>query len=161
MIPGVEHVLALVTSLNGNKVFWGIAMIMMNMGSRFVLGDLNKVHEKMLMMDLIKKLVLFCMFFVGSRDVIISLVLTFVFSIVVNGLLNSNSRFSMVPKNIVDQAAAISPPVIPEPDYMRAKEVVLKYEAAHGDFASQKKEADGLNAVAVYKQLLQKINHRL
>jgi len=133
---GLDALVALFASLNTNKVFWGISLILMNLGSRFVIADLNKVHEKILMMDLIKKLVLFCMFFVGCRDVMISLVLTFAFSIVMNALLNANSRYSMIPKALKKTLDV----VITDPEYTKAKEIVMRYEKQANETFTEKNQ---------------------
>lgn len=83
--------------LASNKIFVGFAILIMNIGSRFVIMDVGKAHEKLLNHELVKKLVVFCMFFVATRDIMTAAILTFAFIILLEGLLNENSRFSILP----------------------------------------------------------------
>jgi len=83
--------------LASNKIFVGFAILVMNIGSRFVIMDVGKAHEKLLNHELVKKLVVFCMFFVATRDIMTAAILTFAFIILLEGLLNENSRFSVLP----------------------------------------------------------------
>lgn len=148
---GLEALYATFIGLNNSKMFWGIALIMMNLGSRFVIGDINKVHEKILMMDLIKKVVLFCMFFVGSRDVIIALILTFAFSIVINGLLNSKSRFSMLPREFQNTV------LVTDPEYLKAKEIIARFESTKEPMPKKEGFSEPIDNALVYKSNLSKM----
>jgi len=82
--------------VNESKYFWGIAMLTLNLGSRFIASDLSDFHQRVLTNDLVKKFILFSMFFVATRDVATSFVLTIVFTIVVYGIFNEHSRYSLV-----------------------------------------------------------------
>lgn len=85
--------------LNNNKYLWGISLLFLNLGSRHIIGDLGKFHESILAHDLVKKFVLFSMFFVATRDIPVSILLTIAFSVIVHGLLNEKSRYSLVPND--------------------------------------------------------------
>jgi hypothetical protein len=89
------------TALASNKMFIGFAMLMMNMGSRFVIMDIGKAHEALLTNPIVKKIVVFCMFFVATRDIMVAAILSFAFSVIVHGLLHEKSRFSMIPKSML------------------------------------------------------------
>ena len=84
-------------SLNENKFAWGVALLVLNMGSRFLAADLGKFHETILDNDLVKRFILFCLFFVATRDIIVALTLTLIFSVIVYGFLHEKSKFNMVP----------------------------------------------------------------
>jgi hypothetical protein len=84
-------------AINDNKYAWGIALLLLNVGSRYLATDLGKFHEAVLSNDLVKRFVLFSLFFVATRDVLIALTLTLVFSVIVYGFLHEKSRFSLVP----------------------------------------------------------------
>jgi len=86
-----------IEALSSNKAFFSVAMLVTNIGSRFVIMDINKTHEKLLMHEVIRKIVIFCMFFVGTRDIMTSIILTFAFIVFIDGLLNEKSRFNIVP----------------------------------------------------------------
>lgn len=84
-------------SLNDNKYFAGVALIILNLGSRYLAADLGQFHESLLNNDLVKRFILFSLFFVATRDVIIALTLTLIFSFLVYGFLHEKSKFSLVP----------------------------------------------------------------
>lgn len=82
--------------LNNSKIMWGVTMILLNMGSKYIMADLGRAHEELLKQDYFKKLILFSMFFVATRDIITSFLLTVLYIIVVDGLLHENRNFSIV-----------------------------------------------------------------
>lgn len=118
----LDQALVWINMLNNNKVFGSIAFIFMNMGSKYVMGDLNMLHEKFLSSALVKKFVLFCIFFVGSRDIITAACFTFAFFFIINCLTSNKSPFSIIPKTLTIG-------LVTDNEYMMAKKVVEKYES--------------------------------
>jgi hypothetical protein len=84
--------------LNNNKYLWGTCMLFLNMGSRFIAADLGTFHEKVLSQNIVKKFILFCLFFVATRDVAAALVLTIGFSVIIYGVFNDKSKYTLIPK---------------------------------------------------------------
>ena len=91
-------------ALNNNKIMLGVTMILLNMGSRFVIADLGEVHEKLLKHEFFKKIILFSMFFVATRDVITAFILTVVYIIIVDGIFHEKSTYAVVNVNTPDTA---------------------------------------------------------
>jgi hypothetical protein len=128
--------------LNRNKAFAGLTMILMNIGSRYVVGDLTKMHEYILSSTIFKRIVVFCMFFIGTRDVMVAIMLTFIFTIFLNGLLNETSRYNLIPISWKEQFAQLNTkqalnagdkPPVSENDYKNALYVIRQYESSvHG-----------------------------
>lgn len=85
----------LLMMINTNKFIAGLAMIAMNFGSRFLLGDLSKLQEEVLKTNIFKTMILFCIFFVSTRDLLVSLMLTFAFQFVIFGIFNENKPFNI------------------------------------------------------------------
>ena len=94
--------LSVLTALNGNKIVWGLSMIILNMGSKYVIGDLGKTHELLMKNELFKKIILLAMFFVATRDVIVSFLLTILYVIVVDGILHEKRNFAIIKPAPVD-----------------------------------------------------------
>ena len=119
-------------SLAANKLFLGCAILVMNVGSRFVIMDVGRVHEKLLNNQVVKKVVIFCMFFVATRDIMTALILTFAFIILLEGLLNEHSRFSVLPRMFKSNvaAAAASSNIPSAAQYQDALATIEKYKAA-------------------------------
>jgi hypothetical protein len=88
--------LELLTALNTNKFFIGVTLLLMNFGVRNIIGDLTKFQDQALKSELARKIIMFCVFFVGTRDVLVAIMLTFAFYFVVWGILNEKSRLSII-----------------------------------------------------------------
>lgn len=100
MIGLVEN-LALV--LNNNKIMWGVTMLLLNIGGKYIVADLGKFQEKMLANEYFKKVILFSLFFVATRDILIAFLLTVLYTLVVNGILNEKQKFSIVPNKYKEE----------------------------------------------------------
>ena len=83
--------------LNNSKFFAGIIMILMNIGSRYVTINLSKSAEEYLKYSLSKQILIFAMCWMGTRDIIVALALTAIFTILSDHLLNEESSFCIVP----------------------------------------------------------------
>ena len=58
--------------LNNNKYFVGIIMILLNLGSKYISIELSNSQEKILGSPIIRRLILFTVFFTATRDIWIS-----------------------------------------------------------------------------------------
>jgi hypothetical protein len=86
-------------SVNGSRLLVGILMIFMNLASRFIVIDLSKTQKQFFDNAVLRQVLIFSIAFVGTRDVVIALVLTAVFTILVDGLLNEKSPLYMLPRS--------------------------------------------------------------
>jgi hypothetical protein len=77
-------------------------MILMNLGSRYVAADLSPGQQGILESEVFKQLITFCMFFVPTRDIKISAMLTFAFFFITKTILNENKVFSLLNKPFGD-----------------------------------------------------------
>jgi hypothetical protein len=89
-------------SLSTNKFLTGIALLMLNIGSRYVSIELSQSTTNLLKLKLVRRFTMFCIFFVGTKDIIVSILLTSAFIIFSNGLFNEQSKFCILPKGITD-----------------------------------------------------------
>ena len=97
-IPQPSTLQTIVNNINQSKYFAGIIMILMNMGSRYISLELSERHESILGHPMVRRLMLFTVFFTATRDVWISLGLTACFVILVTGIFHDESRFCMIPE---------------------------------------------------------------
>ena len=86
--------------LNENKYFIGIMMILVNIGSRFIISELNDKHKEFINNKNLRRLFIFGVFFIATRDISVSLLLTLMFVLFVTELFNENSDFSLIEKNL-------------------------------------------------------------
>jgi hypothetical protein len=91
----------LIAVANNNKIVWGLTMLLMNFGSRYIVGDLGKAHDAILSNQIVKKLIVFSLFFVATRDVLTAFLLTIVYIVVIDGILHEKSKFCIVPRKVI------------------------------------------------------------
>ena len=87
-------------SLNENKLMLGLIMIFMNIGSKFIVIELSDTQKELLSNTILRQVLIFCIAFVGTRDVVLSLLLTAVFVILVDGLLHEASPMYILPRSL-------------------------------------------------------------
>jgi len=108
---------------NKSKYLVGIAMIIFNIGSKFLVMDISKSYESLLKSKIVRRLTLFSIFFVATRDIVISFVLTATFIILTMNLFNDESKFCILPNSFKDN-------VYTEEEYELAKKIIKGYETS-------------------------------
>tara|TARA_B100000424_G_scaffold158136_1_gene120943 strand:- start:1195 stop:1677 length:483 start_codon:yes stop_codon:yes gene_type:complete len=84
-------------NIGTSKLFLGLMMIFMNLGSRYIEIKLTKGQE-MILKNIAREVLIFTIAFLGSRDIFISLIITAVFIILSNFVFNENSKFCVLPQ---------------------------------------------------------------
>ena len=108
-------------NFNGNKYLAGIALLMLNIGSKYLIVDISKSTQNLLKLKIIRRFTIFSIFFIGTRNIVISLILTSVFIVFSNGLFNEKSKFCILPEHLKEEH-------ISKDDYDNAIETINKYE---------------------------------
>ena len=115
----------ILNNLNTNKILIGIAMIMFNIGSKYIVLDLSKSQEQFLKNTIIRRVTLFCIFFVATRDILTSFILTASFIVFVQGIFNENSKFTII-KN-----PSFYDNIYTQDEYEMSKKIITEYEKTH------------------------------
>lgn len=69
-------------------------MLLLNVGSRFIVHELADTDEEYHKYILIRRLAVFAVCFVGTRDVVVSLILTAAFVVLSTGLFQGKSIYA-------------------------------------------------------------------
>ena len=85
-------------SLDNNKLLAGISIVMLNIGSRYLVLDLSENTKQLLQLSIIRRITLFCIFYLGTRNFKMSILLTAGLVIISAGLFNEKSRFCVLPQ---------------------------------------------------------------
>ena len=117
-----EKINMFMENLNRSKYFAGVMMILLNLGSRFLVSELSETQEQFLNNSIIRRIVVFTVVFIATKDVWVSLILTAVFIILVSNLFNENSYYCLMKKSkkMFKQ--------ISKNDYEKAKSIINLYE---------------------------------
>ena len=124
--------------LNDSRLFAGIVMIILNIGSKYINIPLSPVQEKYVKNNIGKQLLVFSVAWLGSRDVLTSLLLTSVFFFMTGYLFNEDSALCVLPeswKDLKDQIDTNDDGELSEQEIERAIELLRK--------ANQKKKLVG------------------
>lgn len=92
----------LIHSLNNSKILLGLFIILMNVGSRYVVQDMPKNVNMLLQHPITKLLITFGIVYVSTRDIEVSLFLTLIFIILTKYLLHEKSAYCIVPKHVIE-----------------------------------------------------------
>ena len=81
-----------------NKYIIGIVMVIINFGARFIVNELNEEQKKLINSKYLRRIIIFLVIFMATRDIVISLVLTVIVILVIFEFFNEDSEYSLVPK---------------------------------------------------------------
>ena len=88
----IEYFKAGTENLNENKYFIGLTMILLNIGARFIIDELDDDLRKIVSQSFVRRFFIFCSFFMATKDVFIALILTIVFVIIINEFLGKEEE---------------------------------------------------------------------
>jgi len=92
----------LVKTLNSSNFFIGIMMIILNIGSKYIEIDLGKNHKQLLNNKIMRRILIFTIVFIATKDILTSFIVTAVFIILVLNLFNQDSALCILPKSFTD-----------------------------------------------------------
>ena len=90
----------LINAFNNNKYIYGFLMILLNIGARYIEMDLVKSHKEFLSSKMLRRLLIFTVAFIGTRDLVASLIITATFIIFVLNLFNVDSKYYVLPNTV-------------------------------------------------------------
>jgi hypothetical protein len=135
-------------TLNSSKYFTGIMMIILNIGSRFVEIKLGSSMESFIKYNVARELLIFTIAWMGTRDIIVSIILTASFVVLSEFLLNHKSRFCVLSdKYKTINVDANSDGLISDSEINKAIETLEKAK-------KQKEKNRNLNLLDFYHQSL-------
>ena len=94
----LKKILNYINEINESKYMAGIAMIILNIGSKYLMMELSETQEEFMANKLFRRFIIFTVCFIATRDIIVSFILTAAFVIFVGNVFNENSKFGIVKK---------------------------------------------------------------
>ena len=78
-----------------------MCMIFLNIGSKYLVTDLSApFHKALLSSKFMRRLLIFTIVFIATRDIKVSLIITAAFVIIVLNLFNDQSDYCVLPKSL-------------------------------------------------------------
>jgi len=118
-----------VLTINSSKIFAGIMLIILNISSKFISINLSKTMEAYLKYTFSTNVLIFSIVWIGTRDIVISFFITFLYYLFTNYIFNEKSnyccfseQFTSYHLNLLDK----NNEEISEKDIQRAIDVLKK-----------------------------------
>jgi hypothetical protein len=86
-----------------NKYLIGAIMIIVNFGARFIVNELDDNQKKLINTKILRRVLIFCIIFLATRDLTITIILSVIIIFVVFELFNESSEYSLFPKKPVNE----------------------------------------------------------
>lgn len=118
-----------INKLNNSKFLAGIVMLLLNVGTKYIEIGLSKTQEQALRNALSRELLIFSIIFMGTHDIVLSILMTAAFVILSQFLFNDNSKMCIIPnkmKRIKRMVDLNKDDTISEEEEKRALEVLEK-----------------------------------
>uniref|UniRef100_A0A6C0LJD0 EF-hand domain-containing protein n=1 Tax=viral metagenome TaxID=1070528 RepID=A0A6C0LJD0_9ZZZZ len=90
----MNHAMA---TLNNSPILAGLAMLMLNIGSKYVEIGLSKTQEQALRNGIARELLIFAMVFMGTKNIVLSIIMTASFIILSEYIFNEKSQLCIIP----------------------------------------------------------------
>ena len=94
----------IIQNINNSKLFAGLVMIMLNIGSKYITIKLSKSQEEYLRNSIARQLLIFSIAWMGTRDIVLSLILTGSFILLTDHLFNEESQYCVIPTYLKNYA---------------------------------------------------------
>jgi hypothetical protein len=104
----IHHLHHVVDFLNTNTMFAGFMMLLLNVGSRYIVHEFSEDDKEYRENILIRRICIFAVCFVGTKDVLTSLILTAGFIIISSGLFRGKGEASREGMITLSEAGAVS-----------------------------------------------------
>ena len=92
----MDTLLMSIHDINMNPYLLGIAYIMLNLGGRFMVLSITPAQEAFLQNIVFRPLLLFCIMFIGTRNLVVAFWLTLAILIILHYLLNEQSDWYLL-----------------------------------------------------------------
>jgi len=83
--------------LNDSKFFAGLVILVMNIGSKYISVELSKTQENYIKYSLGRQILIFAIIWMGTRDIVTSLIMTIIFILFADYLFNEHSKYCIIP----------------------------------------------------------------
>lgn len=85
-------------AVNNSKLFAGIIMILMNIGSKYITVKFSKSQEAYMRNYIGREILIFAVCWMGTKDIYMSLMLTAAFFVLTQHLFNEESAYCVLPQ---------------------------------------------------------------
>jgi hypothetical protein len=117
-----------VSALNNSKLFAGLMIIILNISSKFVTIKLSKTMESYLKYTFSRDILIFAIAWMGTREIYVAFIITLLFIIVMDYILNEESEFCCLTEKFTSYHVSLLEEKVTDEDIKKAKEVLERAE---------------------------------
>jgi len=103
----MKYLHSITHALNNSKLFAGMVMIMLNIGSKYITIKLSKSQEAFLKHVVGREFLIFAICWMGSRDIFLSFILTAIFTVLTDYLFHEDSKFCVLSPKYTQELIAL------------------------------------------------------
>lgn len=96
-------------NINESKIFAALSMLLLNIGSKYIELKISDSQAEYMRNEIGREILIFAMVFVGTKDIILSIIVTAAFIILANTVFHEESKYCILPekykkiKNLIDK----------------------------------------------------------
>lgn len=114
--------------LNQNKLFNGIMTMALHIGGRYISEEIPKNVYLIFNKPIVRRIFIFCVSFISTRDIKLSILLTLLFIFLFNYLFNENSKiFILNEKKIKEKKPKKDENYVSQEELNHATKIIKKY----------------------------------
>jgi hypothetical protein len=98
LFKGFNKIITFLNSVNDSKYFAGLAMIVLNLGSKYLIMELSESQEQLMSNKIFRRFILFTVAFIATKDIYVSFIITAIFVLLVSNIFNENSKYTVMKK---------------------------------------------------------------
>ena len=102
-----------IQGINNSKIFAGLVVVTLNIASKFVNIRLSKTVEAYLKHTFSRDVLIFCIVWMGSREIYIAAAVTLCFILLMDFLLNEDSTYCILPESFTTYHISLLDSTIP------------------------------------------------
>ena len=96
-LESLFNINALSQLFSSNVYVSGIIMLLLNVGTSYLMQDLMPIAHRIFSSYWVRRLVFFAIFFTATRDLRVSILMTILFTLLVDLFLNEESEYCLIP----------------------------------------------------------------
>jgi hypothetical protein len=96
-------------NINESKILAALAMLLLNIGSKYIELKISDSQAEYMRNEIGREILIFAMVFVGTKDIILSIIVTAGFIVLANTLFHEESKYCILPEkykkinNLIDK----------------------------------------------------------
>jgi putative Mn2+ efflux pump MntP len=91
-MKAIDYIQLRADELSENKYFIGAAMVLVNIGARFIIEELSDEHREFIKSERVRKVIIFCSVFMATRDIFVAIIVTAIFSVLIHEILKEKEK---------------------------------------------------------------------